>query len=131
MTKKEFISAIENGQAKVLTLEAAKELKDKRIAWMYFGYGGNEDVVNEMIVGDIFTEFDYNKTQPCEGYSSRAAYWESYMTKEALAEKKERLVLTDAEGEYTYIFCEPNIPLYDEPTFCCSDSDREVYYINL
>ena len=131
MTKKEFIQKIDSGEAKVLTIEAANLLKGHRIAWMYFGYEGNEDVVEEMVVGDIFSEFDYNKTQPFEGYTSRAAYWMSCMTAAKLAETKERLLLTNAEGESTHIFCEPKSPLYDEPTFCCSDVDREVYYIEL
>lgn len=41
MTIAEFIEAIDNGRAKVLTLEKAKGLKGRRIYWMYFGYKGN------------------------------------------------------------------------------------------
>ena len=131
MTKKEFIQKIDSGEAKVLTIEAANLLKGHRIAWMYFGYEGNEDVVNEMTVGDILSELHYYKTQPCEGYSSRAEYWKSCMDAKRLADLKNRIVITDAEGKYVGIFCKPNNPLYDEPTFCCSDLDREVYYMTL
>lgn len=41
MTIAEFIEAINNGRAKVLTLEKAKELKGRRIYWMHSGYKGN------------------------------------------------------------------------------------------
>lgn len=41
MTIAEFIEAIDNGRAKVLTVERAKGLKGRRIYWMYFGYKGN------------------------------------------------------------------------------------------
>lgn len=40
MTITKFIEAINNGRAKVLTLEKAKELKGRRIYWMYFGHKG-------------------------------------------------------------------------------------------
>lgn len=80
MKANEFIKKIENGEAKVLTVESAKNLKGKTILWMYFGYSGNENEVYEMIVGDIVSELEYYSTQPCEGYKSRADYWKSYMS---------------------------------------------------
>ena len=56
MKTNEFIHRIENGEAKVLTVEEAKKLKGKKIYWFYFGYSGNENEVQEMKVGDIVSE---------------------------------------------------------------------------
>lgn len=36
MKTNEFIHRIENGEAKVLTVEEAKKLKGKKIYWFYF-----------------------------------------------------------------------------------------------
>jgi hypothetical protein len=130
MTIKEFVEKINNGEASVLTLEAAKALKGDSIYWMYFGYNSNENTVSEMIVGDIVSVFDYAKKQYMEGYISRAAYWESYMTEEKLDEVKTQLVLLDNEGKDRYIYCHTKyFNFFEEPTFTCSDADREVYYI--
>lgn len=52
MKTNEFIHRIENGEAKVLTVEEAKKLKGKKIYWFYFGYSGNENEVQEMKVGE-------------------------------------------------------------------------------
>lgn len=123
-----FRKKIEANEAKVLTLDSARQLKGKRIAWMYFGY--NPSVVNEMIVGDIVSSWDYNEKQPCEGYKSRTDYWQSYMKKEQLQREKETLLLLDAEGKNSYIKCHSDWnDTYEEPTFTCSDANREVYYI--
>ena len=54
----------------MLTVKVAKLLKGKRIAWMYFGYKG-QNSVKEMTVGDIVTELDYNEAQPCDVFSSK------------------------------------------------------------
>ena len=70
METSEFIRKIEVGEAKVLTVEAARSLKGKRILWMYFGYEGNENVVEEMNVGGITTKYDYAKKQPMKGYDT-------------------------------------------------------------
>lgn len=67
MKTNEFIHRIENGEAKVLTVEEAKKLKGKKIYWFYFGYSGNENEVQEMKVGDIVSELEYYSNQPCEG----------------------------------------------------------------
>lgn len=128
MTIKEFVGKINNGEASVLTLEAAKALKGDRIYWMYFGYNSNENAVSEMIVGDIVSAFDYAKKKYMEGYTSRAAYWESYMTEEQLDEVKKKLVLLDDKGKDQGIYIHPKYNFFDEPTFTCSDADREVFY---
>ena len=129
MTKSEFIKKVENGEAKVLTVEAARKLKGKTILWMYFGYSGNENEVRKMRVGDIVSELGYYSKQPCEGYASRAEYWKSYMTEEQLKEKENTLLLLDEEGKNQFIRAHKESDLFDKPTFTCSDADREIYYI--
>lgn len=131
MNAKEFIEKIKSGEAKVLTVKVAKLLKGKRIAWMYFGYKG-QNSVKEMTVGNIVTELDYNETQPCEGFSSRADYWRSYMTEKQLDEKKTTLLLLQADGKCPYINAHTKYSnFYNVPTFTCTDADREVYYIEI
>ena len=130
METSEFIRKIEVGEAKVLTVEAARSLKGKRILWMYFGYEGNENVVEEMNVGGITTKYDYAKKQPMKGYASQADYWESYMSSEQLQEMKATLVLLNEEGKDSYIYAHTGrYNFYDVPTFTCSDADREVFYM--
>lgn len=132
MTTKEFTEKIENGEAKVLTLDAAKRLKGKKIAWMYFGYEHNSNQVSTMVVGDIVSKMAYAETEPLKGYNSRAEYWRSYMSPEKLKEAEETLYLLDSKGVYSYIFLFSSfMDFFDEPTFTCSDADREVYYIEL
>lgn len=132
MDTQEFIKKIENGEAKVLTVEVAKSLKGKRIAWMYFGYRENLNTVEELTVGDIVSELDYQETQPLRGYKSKADYWRSYMTPRQLDEAKTKLLLLNDKGENVYICAYPVYDNYfEEPTFTCSDADREVYYIEL
>ena len=130
MKTSDFIKQIENGNAKVLTVEAARNLKGKKIIYAYFGY--NPAQVEEMVVGNIVTEYDFYKTQPCPGYDSRTAYWESYMPEEKLQDTKETLLLLDENGAYDPHYIKAHLGkynFYNEPTFTCSDADREVYYI--
>lgn len=98
METKEFIEKIETKEAKVLTVEKAKKLKGKRIAYMYFGYHGNENTVEEMVVGNIISSLDYEETQPLNGYESRAAYWRSYMNEKQLRKKMDTLLLLEENG---------------------------------
>ena len=127
MTTKEFKQKIENGEAKVLTLEAARALKGKKITWCYIGYNPME--ISETIVGDIVSEWDYNKNRPMEGFASRTAYWETIMTKDEKNYCKCKMQLLDQNGNLTYMYCELVRGLFDEPRFVCSDSDRSVYYL--
>ena len=129
MTTREFIQKIDNGEAKVLTLEAAKKLKGKTIYWTYFCYEGNEMSVGELTVGDIVSEWEYESHQPMKGFSSRAAYWDSYMTNAKKEYFKHNMLLLDDQGKAPWIYCELIDGLFSVPTFCCSDSDRCVYYI--
>jgi len=96
---KDFIEKINNGEAKILTVESAKSLKGKSIKWMYFGYKANFNVVQTTVVGDI------------------------------VEDGKNRLELLDSKGMPTYIYAHLDSKIYEEPTFTCSDSDREVYYL--
>lgn len=133
ITLQDFVAKIETGEAKVLTLEAAKKLKGKRIAWFYMGYQGNKNTVGEMIVGDVVGYFDFYKTQPCGEFASMADYWLSYMDSEKIENLKNDLVLLDGNGNNTYVYCHHHSypALFKEPTFTCSDVDREVYYLEL
>lgn len=128
MTTKEFMQKIESGAAKVLTLEAARELKGKHILYMYFGFSPSK--VAEMTIGDIVSEYELASRKPMEGYDSRADYWEKKCPKYA-NESKEKLVLLNADGEdRDHIYCHgDSTKWFDVPTFTCSDADREVYYM--
>lgn len=126
MKRYDFIQRIKSGEAQVLTVEKARQLKGQRIYWMYFGYKGQNEV-GEMVVGDIVNKYDYYKSQPVEGWPSRADYWKSYMKADALQEIKDTLMLLEADGKDPFIYAFPSA--YDEPTFTCSDADREIYFL--
>lgn len=128
-----FTSKIENGEAKVLTLESAQKMKGKHIAWMYFGDRANALQVEEMVVGDIVSSLDYNETLVCEGFKSRSDYWRSYMTAKQLQREKDTLILLNEDGADSFIRCHMDSwkDFFNEPTFTCSDEDREVYYLIL
>lgn len=124
MTTKEFIKATENGTAQVLTVAKAQELKGKRIEWMYFGDSANYNEVFSMVVGDICTEYDfYAKTDPAR--IERLARLEERFMEEA----KNTLLLLDEEGNNNNIRQYKLFDCFKEPTFTCSDADREVYFI--
>lgn len=129
MMTSEFAKKIENKKANVLTVERAKWLKGETVYWFYYGYTGNQNKVLQMTIGDIVSELEYYSTQPCEGYASRAEYWKSYMTEEQLKEKENTLLLLDENGKNNFIRAHVNSGLFDDPTFTCSDADREVYYV--
>lgn len=131
MTPKEFIEKIDDGTAQMLTIAKARQLKGKKIAWMYFGYEDNGLQVYEMVVGDITTDYEYNLHEPCEGYSSRAEYWAKMMKPDKLQQVKNKQILLDNSGRDTYIFYDPLYPYFDEPTFVCSDVDRPVFFIEI
>ena len=139
MKTNDFIRLIDEGKAKVLTLQAAKELKGKPIYWMYFGYKENENTVVETKVGEITTKYevakntkvmDYLTGQPSEKYSSQLEMWEKEGYNTFIKEALETQVLLDANGINTNIVILPdNDTWFDEPTFTCSDADRCVFYI--
>lgn len=114
-------------ELEILTLARAKELKGKTIEWTYFGYNPNR--VEKLVVGDIISEWEYYKTQPCNGFKSLTDYWESYMAEAQKTHAKNRLILLDAEGKNTYIYCETKDGWFKELTFYCSDADRAVFFV--
>lgn len=90
-------------QTKVLTLNAVKELKGKRIQILYFGYRG-QDGVDDFVVGEV-----------------REIPWNTH------GETAIRTLYT-RDGRDTYIH--NHFMLSDnQHVFTCSDSDREVFYI--
>ena len=129
MTTIEFNQKINEGEAKVLTLEASKLLKGKTIIWTYFGYKYNKQRLYETKVGDIVSELEYYETQPLKGWSSRAQYWRHSMSAEDLKKIRKTLLLLDSDNQLTNINCYLYLNFFDEPTFTCSDADRCVYYI--
>ena len=96
-------AAVENNTAELLTLEAAKQLKGKKIETIYFGYRG-QDGVDEFVVGDLV------KKEWIEGYDPFV------------------LEMFTADGRGTNIRAH-SINGYE--VFSCSDSDRYVYFIEI
>lgn len=129
MTAYEFEQKIASGEAQVLTLAAAKQLEGKRILWFYFGYSANVNSVRQLEVGKIVSEWDYASKEPIKGYLSRADYWKSYMSERQMEKLKQTLLLLDAQGKAPYIRAHLYSGVFEEPTFTCSDMDREVYYL--
>lgn len=125
----EMRQAHQNQELNILTLEAAKQLKGKRIQIIYFGYKG-QDGVADFIVGEIKSEFELAELEVNEQlfpeHGNRAKYWESFMSEEKLNQRKQTLCLLTSDGKDLYIKCH----LYDLDgnTFTCSDADRYVFY---
>lgn len=115
-------------QRQALTVETAKTLIGKRIKTFYSGYRG-QDGVDNFIVGEIISELEYYRNLGEDlfinkGFSNRSEYWESYMKQEALAEKRETLIMVTADGRNTFIRAYPG----NDGFFSCSDYDRFVTY---
>lgn len=133
MKVSEFIEKIESGDAKVLTLKEARNLIGKEIYWCYFGYEHNENIVSFLKVGNIISEREYYTTidnSPVMGFENLYEYWANKRPK-AAKESDKKLMLLDSCNKDTYIRCHYNNPYYKEPTFTCSDLDREVYFIEV
>ena len=133
ITAREFNQKIDNNEAAVLTVEKAKSLKGKKIAWTYFGYSSNEQVVYEMTVGEIVSSWDFHKNEKVDGFESRTAEWQTWMRPDQIQDEKDKLILLDEKGENNnHIFAFTGREnCFDEPTFTCSDSDRSVFFIEL
>lgn len=130
MTTQEFTKKIESGEAKVLTLAAANELKGKTIHTMYYGYRGNYLSVETFVVGEVVSELEYYRTQPADGWNNRAEYWESYMTEDQLRRTREKMMLLDGDGKSTFIYIpEKYCRWCGEDVFVCSEDDRQVYFV--
>ena len=133
-TLQEMREIVERGEAQLLTIEAARELKGKKIQTIYFGYA-HQDHTNEFVVGDLVSEWEYcrNLKEDCfpdeKGHQNRTEYWASYMTAEQIKRCKEKLVLTTEEGELTYINYTPEDDFENNHVMWCSDIDRDVFYI--
>lgn len=123
--------AVNNGTAKVLTLEIAKTLIGKKIRTIYFGYRG-QDGVDEFVVKEVISEWDQAKKDVSETETDR----ELRLIKSAGVNyvnylKQSMALVADREinNGGTYIWCNPKDFSFDTPTFVCSDSDRTVFYI--
>lgn len=115
----------------ILTLNKAQELKGKRIGYCAYGDPANGEYTGEMVVGDVVSEWDYYKTQPCEGWESRTAEWESWMTDKQKDEAKNTMLLLDENGNYAPYYIKAYCGKYsyfEEDTFSLSDADRPVFF---
>jgi hypothetical protein len=110
----------------VLTLEVAKTLIGKKISCTSPEYHANTPTVQEFTLAAIISEYDYCLTQPCNGFSSRSAYWESYMKQDALLHTQKTLRLIDSNGIPHYN-CHTDYYFFGPTkTFSGSDADREI-----
>lgn len=89
-------------QNQILTLDKARELKGKNIAFTHPVYSGNKADVTIMSVGDIVP-----------------VKW---------GDEKDVYMLADANGQGSPVMLHKNI---NTDTFTCSDVDRPVYYVEL
>ena len=51
------------------------------------------------------------------------------MSEKQLETVDKTLMLLDSDGKDKFIKTHLNMNFFDEPTFTCSDADREVYYL--
>lgn len=116
----------------ILTLEAAKELKGKKIATTHPVYKHNTPRVDSFVVGEIISEWDLaERNLNFDKFPNQQLYWASYMSAEQINEAKSTLVLLAEDGTNHYIRCHLHLPFFSVPVFTCSDVDREVYYVIL
>lgn len=112
----------------VLTVAKARTLIGKTIEWTYIGYRYNPQQYYRSTVGSIVTGEELARKEPMDGYESRWDYWVKKVPR-ALYEERNTLYLLDERGKKTYMVAHCNkYNFYPEPTFTCSDADREVYF---
>lgn len=131
-TLKEMDALVDAHVAQPLTLEIAKTLKGQKIQTIYYGYE-HQDHTDEFVVGEVMSNLEYYRQlkEDCfpdkAGHQNRAEYWESYMSEERLQDERDKMILLQADGTPTYMYCGRQF-LYQD-IFHCSDEDRIVYYI--
>lgn len=126
---------------KILTLQAANELKGKKIRATYSGYAG-QDGDTAFIVGDIISHWEFAKNNiDFNGYKNQQEYWLSYMSDVQIAKYKDKKMLLNDKGNPTFcvankwsfvdkIYNEDN-DVVEEPNDYCfwaSDEDRFVSF---
>ena len=131
-TLNEMRALAKAGKLNYLTLSNILKLKGKRIETIYSGYAG-QDGIDNFIVGNVVSEYDYYKYiakedgfPNKEGYQNRAEYWEAVLPAAHLVRLKNRLILLREDGSRTNLFVGN-----DGGTFCCSDEDRFVSFLEL
>lgn len=129
MNFKKLNQMVALGEGKWMTLEYAKALKGKTIYWSHMC--NQHEVVYTTTIGGIISEWDYALTLECEGYANRQEYWaDLYKNEPEKIERfKNKLLLLDAEGDYTLIYCRVRTEVSDNLPMVCSDDDREVYFV--
>lgn len=121
----------------LLTVADAVKLKGRTIAYTHPVYRMNTQIVAQMTIGEIISEWDLAAKQKYadqkgkyKQYDTMQDYWASYFSEKRLAESKAKMVLLDESGnDNNYIFAYTDGSWFDEPTFTKSDEDRPVYYI--
>lgn len=99
----------------ILTLRKAYELIGKRIHAHHYGYAG-QDGIYDFIVGGVMTWLD-----------GEPKYDIPY--KDVINKKYgDRYYIYSIEKHETFFFLVDACGDFVEPTFCCSDSDREVKF---
>ena len=127
MNKIKFMwEAVENKTAKVLDVETARELLGQKIRTIYFGYK-DQNGVDEFVIGEIISEYEYAERNPCDGYENQARYWDKIMTRAKLAERKNTMIIITDDGRNTYFRAYTE----NKGIFSCTDIDRFVYFIHL
>ena len=116
----------------VLTVAKAKELLGITIAATSSEYRMNTPHVSIFVVGKMISEWDYaeKREYPNEKYDNFQQYWKSYMTKEQIDAMQSKLILFSSKGETMFRAYTKN-GSFETPTFFGSDSDREVYYVEI
>jgi len=122
-------------EANLLTIDAAHELKGKKIQTFYFGYAG-QDGTDEFVVGDLISQWEYYRhlKEDCypdeKGHQNRTEDWESWMSPQQIKCRKEQLELLNGEtGDQTYIRYTPGDDYDNNHIMWCSDVERYVFYI--
>ena len=115
--------AHKNKELSFLTVANATALIGKEIVTLYFGYNG-QDGIDKFVIGEIISKYEfYKRDTTAKGFSNRTEYWESYMSKAEIDERKRTMLLITNDGRNTYI------KAHDGKNFTCSDEDRYVLFM--
>lgn len=114
----------------MLNVETAKTLIGKTLKVNYPGYKGQGGEITFKL-GAVVSELDYYRNLKEEvfqeadsKFANRAEYWESYMTENQLKDRREKVLLIDNEGKYTFVYTNQ----WNDNNFVCGDDYRFVTY---
>ena len=115
----------------ILTIEKAEELKGKRITTKCFGLNCNGSDVNNFIVGDIISEWDFSKSidknsdkwDKSSKFDNQQDYWKSYLSESEIRMRKNIFKLLDHNDKDMFIFA-----FKSSGAFRTSAIDKYVHY---